>query len=91
MSRTVVCRKYKEELPGLMHPPMPGAKGQELFDTVSQRAWQEWQMHQTMLINEKHLNLLNPEHRSFLQDEMEKFFNNESFEQVEGYVPVEAK
>ena len=91
MSRTVLCRKYKEELPGLTVPPMPGAKGQELYATVSDRAWQEWKMHQTMLINEKHLNLLNPEHRKFLQDEMEKFLDNDSFEQGEGYVPVEAK
>ncbi len=88
MSRLVMCRKYKEELPGLIVPPMPGPKGQEIFETVSQKAWQEWQNHQTMLINEKHLNLLNPEHRKFVQEEMDKFLDNADFEQVEGFVPV---
>ena len=43
MSRTVICRKYKEELEGLEAPPLPGAKGQRIFDTVSKKAWLEWQ------------------------------------------------
>ena len=29
MTRTVMCRKYKEELPGLERPPYPGAKGED--------------------------------------------------------------
>ncbi len=37
MSRTVFCRKYQEELEGLDFPPMPGKKGQELYDTVSKK------------------------------------------------------
>src|SRR4029450_2788300 len=50
MTRMVFCRKYKQELEGLDKPPLPGAKGQEIFDTISKRAWTEWQEHQTMLI-----------------------------------------
>ena len=88
MSRTVHCRKYNQELPGLAFPPMPGAQGQELYDTVSDRAWQEWKMHQTMLINEKHLNMMDAESRKFLQGEMQKFFAGEDFEKAEGYVPT---
>ena len=30
MSRKVLCRKYKEELPGLIVAPYPGPKGQEI-------------------------------------------------------------
>ena len=41
MSRTVQCRKYQKELPGLAVPPYPGPKGQEVYETVSQQAWQE--------------------------------------------------
>ena len=37
MTRTVMCRKYQEELPGLERPPYPGAKGQDIFDHVSPR------------------------------------------------------
>ena len=52
MSRKVLCRKYKKELPGLIVAPYPGPKGQEIYETVSQQAWQEWQAQQTMLIND---------------------------------------
>lgn len=87
MTRTVLCRKYKKQLPGLMAPPYPGPKGLEIFRTVSQQAWSEWQDQQTMLINEKHLSMMNPEHRKYLQEEMEKFLSNEAYDRAEGYVP----
>jgi Fe-S cluster biosynthesis and repair protein YggX len=87
MSRTIRCRKYGKELEGLEAPPYPGPKGQEIFDTVSKKAWLEWQAHQTMLINEKQLNMMDAESRKFLQQEMDKFLDNEDFEQAEGYVP----
>ena len=89
MTRTIFCRKYQKELEGLANPPYPGPKGQEIFDAVSRQAWEEWQKHQTMLINEKHLNMRDAESRQFLQSEMEKFLAGEAFEQAEGYVPPE--
>lgn len=87
MSRTVFCRKYQAELPGLAIPPMPGAKGLDIFEHVSQQAWQEWQKHQTMLINEKRLNMMDPQARRYLAEQMEKFLGNDGFEPAEGYVP----
>ena len=87
MSRTVQCRKYQKELPGLAVPPYPGLKGQEVYETVSKQAWQEWQAQQTMLINEKQLNLMDPKTRSYLQQEMEKFLSNEDYDRAEGFVP----
>ena len=87
MSRTVYCRKYQAELEGLDQLPYPGPKGQEIYDSVSKQAWQEWQNHQTMLINEKQLNMMDADSRKFLQGEMEKFLAGEEFEQAEGYVP----
>lgn len=90
MSRTVFCRKFQEELPGLNMPPYPGAKGQDIFDNVSQKAWQEWQKQQTMLINEKQLSMMKPEDRTYLQAEMDKFLANEDHDQAEGYVPPSA-
>ena len=53
MTRTVYCQRLKQELPGLDAPPFPGAKGQEVFENISAKAWQDWQNMQTMLINEK--------------------------------------
>ena len=87
MSRTVFCRKYQKELKGLDRPMMPGEIGQDIYNNISEQAWKEWQKHQTMLINEKQLNMMNAEDRTFLKSLMEKFFNNEEFEQAEGYVP----
>ena len=87
MSRTVHCKKYNKKLPALSAPPYPGPKGQEIYESVSQQAWGEWQSQQTMLINEKQLNMMNAGDRKYLQSEMDKFFNNEDFDKAEGYVP----
>ena len=87
MARTVFCRKYQAEMEGLDQPPYPGPKGQDIFDSVSRQAWQEWQSHQTMLINEKQLNMMDADSRKFLQAEMDKFLAGEEFEQAEGYIP----
>ena len=53
MTKIVFCKKYKEELPALEIPPMPGELGIELQKTVSAKAWEEWKSHQVTLINEK--------------------------------------
>ncbi len=85
--RTVLCRKYQQELEGLARPPYPGERGKALFDTVSKRAWQEWLQHQTMLINEKRLSVLEPSTQTYLQDQLEKFLSNQPFDRAEGYTP----
>ena len=90
MSRFVLCRKYRKELPGLDAPPYPGPKGRDLFENVSKRAWEEWQSHQTMLINEKHLSLADAAARNYLQTEMDKFFTGQEYDKAQGYVPPES-
>ncbi len=87
MSRMVMCRKYKKEMEGLAVPPLPGAKGQALFETVSQQAWGEWMQHQTLIINEKQLNLMDLGTRAYLSEQMDKFFDGDEVDQAEGYVP----
>ena len=87
MTRTVMCRKYQREMEGLAQPPFPGARGQKIFDSVSKQAWQEWLAHQTMLINERRLNMLDRTTRAFLEEEMDKFFANEEVARADGYVP----
>ncbi|WP_106418750.1 oxidative damage protection protein [Salinicola tamaricis] len=87
MARTVFCRKYQQELEALPFPPLPGAKGQEIQQNVSKRAWEEWQAQQTRLINEKHLNMLDPDARAYLMEQMERFFDNQETDHAEGYVP----
>ena len=58
MVRTVFCRKLKQELPGLDTPPFPGPKGEEIFNNIYKQAWADWMTHQTTLINEMRLNMM---------------------------------
>ena len=87
MARTVQCVKLKKEAEGLAVPPLPGPKGQWVYENVSQEAWTEWQIHQTRLINEKRLNLLEAEARQYLTGQMDKYFAGEEVDLAEGYVP----
>ena len=87
MSRIVFCSKLKQELPGLDTAPFPGSVGQRIFEQVSQAGWDAWLRHQTMLINEYRLNLMEAKAKQFLRDEMEKFLFGEGSEAPSGYVP----
>lgn len=77
MSRTVHCVKLGIESEGLALPPFPGPVGQRIFNEISKLAWQQWLGHQTMLINEYRLNLLEPEAKKFLETEMKRFLFSE--------------
>lgn len=87
MSRTIFCRRLQQELPGLDTPPFPGPKGQEVFETVSAQAWEEWQNLQTMLINEKHLNMMDKAARKYLNQQRDRFLAGEDVDQAEGFIP----
>ncbi|MFN3586366.1 MAG: oxidative damage protection protein [Moraxellaceae bacterium] len=87
MTRMVMCRKLKQELEGLAFPPFPGPVGQQLFETVSKEAWQQWLRHQTMLINENHLNVMDPAAQKFLAEQREKFLDNADYERPKGWTP----
>ena len=87
MVRTVQCVLLKQELPGLERPPYPGALGQRIYDNVSSQAWQQWLRHQTMLINEYRLSVIDPKARKFLEAEMDKFFFGGGADKPEGYTP----
>ena len=87
MSRMVMCRKLKQEQEGLAFPPFPGATGQQIFETVSKEAWQQWLKEQTMIINENLLSVMDPQAQAFLAEQREKFLNNEEYERAKGWVP----
>ena len=87
MSRMVNCKKYNASLEGLSRPPYPGPKGKKIYEQVSKKAWEEWLTHQTRLINEQRLQLLEPKTQAYLQEQLEKFLNNEEFAQAEGFIP----
>lgn len=83
----VKCMKLGVEAEGLENPPFPGAKGQFIYDNISQQAWQEWVTMQTMIINEQRLASFDPKAKKLLEQEREKFLFAGGFEMPEGYVP----
>lgn len=85
MSHEVFCQKLKQNAVGLDYHPYPGALGQRIYDNISAEAWQMWVGHQTMLINEYRLNLIEPKAREFLKEEMVKFLFGEGSELPPGY------
>ena len=89
MSRTVTCARLGGEKEGLDRVPYPGDLGQRIFEQVSKEAWQQWLGHQTMLINEYRLTPIDPEHRKFLEEEMEKFFFKGGSQAPAEFVPEE--
>lgn len=87
MSETIYCVYLQREAEALPRSPWPGELGQRILQQVSKPAWQEWLAHQTMLINENRLSPLEPEHRLFLEQQMEKFLFEGGAEKPEGYQP----
>ncbi|SDZ91844.1 oxidative damage protection protein [Alkalimonas amylolytica] len=87
MSRTVYCQHLKKEAAGLDFQLYPGELGKQIFDTISKEAWGLWQAKQTMLINEKKLNMMDPEHRKLLEAEMKAFLFEGKEVAIEGYTP----
>lgn len=86
-TKTIFCEKLKIEAEALNTPPYPGELGQRIFAHISKPAWQQWLSHQTMLINEYRLNMLDSTARAFLVKEMENYFFGNGSEKPAGYVP----
>lgn len=86
MSRMIHCTKLNKEAEGMARAPLPGELGQRIYDHISQEAWTMWIAHQTMLINEYRLSMIDPKSRAFLMQEMEKFLFGSGSDKPAGYV-----
>jgi Fe-S cluster biosynthesis and repair protein YggX len=84
------CIKLNKEADGLAAQPYPGELGKRIFENVSQDAWNMWLSHQTMLINEYRLSLMEAKSRKFLEEEMEKYFFGDGSDKPADYVPPES-
>ena len=89
MTRTVQCVLLGYEAEGLERQPYPGELGLRIYENVSKEAWYRWLAHQTMLINEYRLVVIEPEARKFLSEQMEQFFFGDGAAKPEGFVPPE--
>lgn len=63
MSRTIFCTYLQRDAEGQDFQLYPGELGKRIYNEISKDAWAQWQHKQTMLINEKKLNMMNAEHR----------------------------
>ena len=87
MTRIIDCTKLKKPAEGLERPPFPGQLGQKIYIEISAEAWQMWLNHQTMLINEFRLSMVDPKARTFIAEEMQKFLFGDGSAKPAGYVP----
>ena len=87
MARTVNCVHLNKDADGLDFQFYPGDLGKRIFDNISKEAWALWQKKQTMLINEKKLNMMNVDDRKFLEQQMTEFLFEGKDVEIEGYVP----
>ena len=72
---TITCRRCGGTGEAMAQPPFPGALGDEVHRGVCQACWREWLRAQVIVINEYRLNLMEPQARVLLQEQMRSFLN----------------
>ncbi len=87
MANTIFCSKLQKEAEALSFQPYPGELGEKIMQQISQEAWMMWLNHQTMMINEKRLSLIDPEAQKYLAEQMELYLFGGDYEKPEGYTP----
>jgi Fe-S cluster biosynthesis and repair protein YggX len=87
MTRSIFCSKLKQDAPALEAPPFPGPFGEKIFNHVSSQAWTMWLSHQTILINEYRLNLIDIKAREFLRQEMNSYFFGDGSKYPADFIP----
>jgi len=89
MARTIFCTFLQRDDEGQDFQLYPGDLGKLIYNEISKEAWGQWQKKQPMLINEKKLSMMNPEHRKLLEQEMVNFLFEGKDVHIEGYTPPE--
>ena len=90
MARMVNCVKMGREMEGLDEPPFDGELGQRIYSSVSKLAWEQWQEHMKMLLNEYRLNPARREDQEVIVKQLEAFFFGEGSAVPKEYVPPPA-
>lgn len=69
----VTCSRCAQTRAGFERPPFPGAIGARVVQEICTACWSLWLKQQTMLINHYGLNVMDPQARKFLTQNMEAF------------------
>ena len=86
MTKTVDCVVLGRPAEALDKAPWPGELGQRILRQVSREGWQQWLARQTILMNEQRLSPMNPEHRAYLESQMEAFLFGDGGDHPEGWI-----
>ena len=79
-SFVIFCHYFKQELPALDKPPVPGELGQLIHSHISAKAWELWVIEQVKFINEHQLELNRPEHRERIKAHRFQYLKLDSLE-----------
>src|SRR6478672_11534041 len=69
----ITCVRCGLQKLAVERPPFPGAIGQRIVEQICQDCWALWLRQQTMLINHYGLNVMDPQARTFLKQNMQGF------------------
>jgi len=87
MAHQVFCVKLGREAEGLDEPPFDSELGQKIYKNISAEAWNQWQEHMKMLLNEYRLQPWKKDHQDFIVQQMEQYFFGTGGEKPKDYVP----
>jgi len=71
--KTIHCSRCGQERPQMGFKPFQNELGQQLYDTICTVFWSEWLKTQQQLINHYALNLLAPQSKQFLVEQLRAF------------------
>ncbi len=69
----ISCSRCGQNKPGFERPTFPGPIGARIVAEICQDCWAQWLRQQTMLINHYGLNVMDPQARGFLKQNMQAF------------------
>ncbi|WP_343188601.1 oxidative damage protection protein [Buchnera aphidicola (Neophyllaphis varicolor)] len=79
MKNKIFCKFLKKISKKQENKVYPGKLGDKIFKEISEEAWKIWTLQQTIIINEKQLNMLKREDRQIIENEMINFlFKNKN-------------
>jgi Fe-S cluster biosynthesis and repair protein YggX len=87
MAHQVFCVKLGREAEGLDEAPFDSELGQKIYKNISKEAWDQWQEHMKMLLNEYRLQPWKKDHQDFIVQQMEQYFFGGGGEKPKDYVP----
>lgn len=73
MPRIIFCTFLKKKSEGQDYQYYPGKLGKKIYNQISKEAWKQWIVKQTILINEKKLNMYNISDQEEIEKQMKLF------------------